>query len=257
MFFCDPWNPAPIQSRPGLLNDPNAAPNQVDNGGCFDQVSVPPVFVVGGKTLIRSTFHSGGTGAIKYALLVHAKQLFGERRGEFIWREFERGEFFWNRGGVGNPGGISKSSALWIEQPDPAAVFSIFDLQEANVDPEDLNGIGVWLSERREPRMFLGTCFLHNQAGYSAKTALNTCPPVRSWSIWLHDRLPNDPSFDPDYFSQWADPPGGYSVYAAECIEIGPNPWGREQSPYALAPMRFRGRSDRAGGSLLAFPSWS
>lgn len=258
MFFCDPWNPAPIQSRPGLLNDPNAIPNQVENGGCFDQVSVPPVFIVNGKTLVRSTYHSGGTGWIKNALRDHAKALFGERRGAFMWDEFNHGEFFWNRAGVGNPGGISRSFALWIEEPDPKSIFSIGELIDAGVDPEDLNEVGLWLSDRRIPKLFLGTCFFHGQAGYNAKTLLDLCPPVRSWTMWAHDKLPNDPSFDPDYFTQFSDPPGGYPVWAAECIDIGPNPWGREQSPYALAPMVFRGRSWRAsGGRQIAVPAWS
>ena len=266
MFYCDPWNPVPFQSRPGLLNDPNASPQQWDNYGCFDQVSVPPVYTAGspGREVLlvrkmRGGAGSGGSGFIEIAIRDSFTSLFGERLGLFMWREWSHQEFCWNRGGVGHGGGMSKGYAIWEQFPNPLFWASTEEMEQAGVDPEDAGEVEEFMTDRllnprRFPIMYLGANIPHYNNLWDADHD-EVAPSPYTISAWQNSRIPYDPDFDPRDGNPFNDT--GYKVWAIECIDIGPNPWGRYQAPnmmkqMALPPLRWF-----MSGSLIVTPGWS
>lgn len=259
MFYCDPWNPVPLQARPGLLDDPLQSPQQWNNLGCADQVSVPPVYIqqsregqFGGRILIRDMrggAGSGGSGDAEYNLRVIAQQLFGERLGWQMWREFTHQEFAWNRWGVNHGGrGIDRGYALWVQFPNPQTWVSEEELAWNNVDPLDADSLAFFMLNRKAQTLFLGANLPH----YRNKYPEDIMPPSpNSLSAWLHDRLPVDPDFDPLKFN--ADK--GYPVWAIEFNPLDPGPWGRWQGPDMLSTLVLPSYSHL--GPLYLRPAWS
>lgn len=261
-FWCDPWNPVPYQARPGLLDDPNAVPNQWNNMGCFDQWAVPPAYSVdspnSGTILVRQLSGGGGrSGVVFNALLEYSKGLFGERTGEALFREFWAQEFYWNRSGVGGGGGVDRVYPLWIQYPNPVTFATPEELADARIDLEDSEAVQAYLYSRKRTCLFFAANMFHGWNAYTYENGPPYDPPVESVSLWAHDRLPVDPQFEPFKFTRDAEPQPGYPVFAQDCLPMGPTRDGRWQAPDMCAPIRLVGRNKGNHRQVRwLFPFW-
>ena len=256
MWFCSPWNPAPFPGIPGLFNDPLAPSEKWFNKGAFDWVETPPAYWIhgpnqnptDGKFLLRSTWNSGGEGAVLQAQLDSFKARFGTRAGERMFFEMMRQEFFWNRNSVGNPNGVGWSAFLYVEFPHPLRVLYAELLEAGTIDgPEDwAENILPTLGPTAGASWFAGTCQPHFSAVYSE----GVFPPIiESWTAWFNFSTPSHGTFKPRLY------PDGYPVYAQECLELGPTANGRWQGPNPFVPILLPARSKTASGARVLTPA--